>query len=74
AQNETTFKFRINQRENVSIDLFDNNGKQVKRLVQKEFLPGLHEEKVSLSGILAGHYIYTLQAGFYHESKKLVIL
>jgi hypothetical protein len=52
----------------------NNEGEQVKVMVDGMFEPGEHKIEVDLAGLPAGAYIYQLKTGFYKESKKLVIL
>jgi len=74
AREITNVHFRINGAYHVNVDLFDNNGKKVKAMVDGAYNPGEHKLEVSLSGLPAGNYVYQLRTGFYKEAKKLVIL
>ena len=74
ARQKTTMKFRTNSAYHVNLDLFNNQGKKIKTVVDGFYQPGEHSEEVSLSGLSEGTYIYQLRVGFYKESKKLVVL
>jgi hypothetical protein len=52
----------------------NNEGRQMKVMVDGMFEPGEHKVEVDLAGLPAGTYVYELKTGFYKESKKLVIL
>ena len=64
----------LNSNYQVSVDLINNQGKQVKVLVNGLYEPGEHKVEVDLAGLPAGNYVYQMKTGFYKESKKLVIL
>lgn len=74
AKDKTTVGFRVNYANNVTVNLYDDQGKKMKRMVDGFYEPGEHKVEVALKGIPAGHYIYELKTGFYKESKKLVII
>jgi len=73
AKDVVTIKFKINNADEVSIDLIDNKGNNIQTLVRGFYEPGTHEQKVSLQGIQAGVYVCKLKSGFFTESKKLVV-
>jgi uncharacterized protein (DUF1501 family) len=74
AREKTIMVFRVNAGTQVTINLIDDMGRQVKKLINKPFEPGKHQVEVDLNGIPAGHYIYQMKALFYNQSKKLEIL
>lgn len=73
AKDRTTMVFRVNASNNVTINLMDNQGKQLKTLINKTYEAGEHREEVELSGLSAGTYLYQMKTMFYNETKKLVI-
>lgn len=73
AKDSVTLKFKVNNADEVSIDLIDNKGKVVKRLLQGFFEPGTHEQRVSIAGTEAGLYLCKMKSGFFSETKKLII-
>jgi uncharacterized protein (DUF1501 family) len=73
AKGKTTVRFMINSTNQVSIDLYDRQGKKASTWVNDVFEPGEHQVEVDLTDIPAGNYIYQLKSGFYKNSKKLVI-
>jgi uncharacterized protein (DUF1501 family) len=73
ARDKTTVLFRVNAAYNVTIDLYDVNGRRVKEMVNGFFTPGDHQVEVDLTGVLPGNYIYELKTGSYKKALKLVI-
>jgi hypothetical protein len=74
AREKTTVHFMLNSNYQVTVNLINNQGKQVKVMVDGVYEPGEHKIDVDLTGLPAGNYIYQLKTGFYKDSKKLVIL
>ncbi len=74
AKDKTTLFFRTNASNQVTVNLLDNQGKQVKTLINKTYDPGVHRVEVALAGLPAGNYIYQMQTLLYTKSKKLVIV
>jgi uncharacterized protein (DUF1501 family) len=74
AKGKTTVHFMVNSYYQVTVDLMNHQGKQVKVMVDGMFEPGEHKIEVDLDELPAGPYIYQLKTGFYKEAKKLVIL
>lgn len=73
AKESVTIKFRVNSADQVMVDLLDSKGNNVKVLIKGFYEPGTHEVRTSLFGIQPGLYVCRMQAGFFNESKKLVI-
>lgn len=74
AKDKTRIKFKTNSAYHIAIDLYDQNGKQVKTMVKGVYEPGTHEVEVDLTGLRAGHYIYEMKTGFFKDSKKLIVV
>lgn len=74
ASDKTTIHFRTNRSGLVTVDLFDNSGRETRQLINDNFEAGEHRVEVELKNLPAGHYIYQMKTGFYKESKKLVII
>jgi uncharacterized protein (DUF1501 family) len=74
AKEKTTMFFKVNAASQVTIKLIDQQGKEMKMLVNSHYEPGQHRVEVDLSGIGTGHYIYQMKTLFYKQSKKLVII
>ncbi len=73
AKDKTTIFFKVNSSYQVNINLFDNQGRKSKTLVDGVYAPGEHKVEVELSDLSAGTYIYEMKTGFYKESKKLIV-
>jgi len=71
-KDETTFTFSLNKKEEIQLNIFDINGKQLKQL--KTILPaGMHEYRISkddLNG--AGLYFFEIQTETNTAMKKFV--
>jgi hypothetical protein len=63
----------VNSSYKVNINLFDNQGRKTKALVDGIYTPGDHKVEIDLSNLSAGTYIYEMKTGFYKESKKLIV-
>ena len=74
AKEKTTVNFMLNSNYHVTVNLMNNQGKQVKVMVDGMYEPGEHNVEVDLTGLPAGSYLYQLKTGFYKEAKKLIIL
>jgi hypothetical protein len=73
AKDKTRVRFKLNSAYHVSIALFDKQGKKVKTIVNKEYVPGSYEEDTDVSALPDGVYICEFKCGFFRDSKKLVI-
>jgi uncharacterized protein (DUF1501 family) len=74
AKDKTWVRFKLNSTYHVSINLFDKQGKKVKVITTKEYLPGSYEEEADVSALPDGVYICEFKCGFFRDSKKLVIV
>ena len=79
----TTIKFEIPNSENgkwkiengvVTLKVYDVLGKEIETLVNENLKPGTYEVKFDGSKLSSGMYFYTLTAGDYKETKKLILL
>jgi len=75
----TQIRFDIANEELVSIKIFDLVGREVRTLVNSIKSAGYHSIKWDATndigeGVSAGMYIYTIQAGEYRSTKKMVLL
>lgn len=69
----TTISFRINTTSQVSLMLFDSQGRMLKTLLDETRDQGEHTVHVELADLKPGVYLYKLKSGFLKETKKLVI-
>jgi uncharacterized protein (DUF1501 family) len=74
AKEKTTIFFKVNAASQVTVNLVDQQGKEIRTLINKHYEPGQHRVEVDLNGIGTGHYIYQMKTLFYKQSKKLAII
>ncbi len=74
----TKIKYRIEQKEFITLKVFDMLGREITTLVNEEKLPGVYEvEFISQNGNLTlpnGIYFYRLQAGNFSATRKMILL
>ena len=75
----TTFSYEIPKAEFVTIAVFDMRGSRVATLVNERQDPGIRSHRWNGTddngyGVAAGVYIYTIQAGNFQQSKKMILL
>lgn len=70
----TNISFSLPQRSNVTVRIFDINGRLVETLVNADYSPGTHTVRWDASQVASGTYIYRLVAGDYVESRKMLLL
>ena len=73
ARDYTVIRFRINRATDVSLVLYDLQGRPVRRILAETRDAGEHAVRVDLQGLSAGIYLYEIQAGILRDSKRLVI-
>lgn len=70
----TKIRFTIPKSSIVILSVYDVTGSLVTELVNGELTAGEYETDFNASGFTSGVYFYTLQAGSYRETKKLVLI
>jgi predicted outer membrane repeat protein len=70
----TNIKYSIPVTEHVTLKIYDPMGKKVADLVDEIETPGDYKVKFNASGIASGVYFYTLSAGPFRQTKKLLLL
>ena len=73
ASTYTMIPFTLSTAKNISIDLYDTSGKQVKQVLNQSFQKGKHEVKVDLKSLPTGTYFYKIQIGEYSEMIPMII-
>jgi hypothetical protein len=73
ARTQATVQFMVPERQDVSLELRDVLGRQV-RTIEQRVLEGRQEMKISLSGLPSGTYFLRLQAGGQAETKKVTVV
>ena len=76
---ETTIKYELPQKGNVSLRIYDLKGRLVKRLVNKEHTAGYHKliwDGLDNHGqlVASGLYLYRIQAGEFQDMRKLIFI
>ena len=75
----TTLKFNVQKEVLVKITIYNQLGKRVKDLVNENYVVGTHSVTWNSTNnqgkqVSAGMYIYTIQAGEFRATKKMVLL
>jgi hypothetical protein len=70
----TTIKFSIPQSSKVTLKIYDVLGREVSTLVNDVRNAGNHEVNFDASNLASGMYIYSIKAGDYSASKKMMLL
>ena len=70
----TTIKYSVANAGFVTIKLYNIVGEEVATLVNEEEPAGYYQIKFNASNLASGIYFYTLTAGNFRETKKLVLL
>jgi hypothetical protein len=67
-------RFQIKDSRFVTLKVYDIIGREIETLVNENLKPGIYEVKFDGSKLASGVYFYKLQAGDFHETKKLILL
>ena len=70
----TIIAYSIPQRSNVSLKIYDVLGKEIATLIDEQKEAGLYEIKFDASKLSSGVYIYSIQAGDFLESRKMILI
>lgn len=70
----TTIEYQIPLTSVVSLKVYDALGREVKTLVKESQGAGDHSVTFNAATLPSGVYIYRLEAGPYHDTKKLLLL
>ncbi|HEY3249634.1 MAG TPA: T9SS type A sorting domain-containing protein [Ignavibacteria bacterium] len=70
----THFRFRIADLEFISLKIYDILGKEIAVLVNGKMKPGIYEADWDASNYPSGVYFYTLKAGSFSETRKMVFV
>ncbi len=70
----TRIDFDIPENNNVNIKLFDVNGKEVSTLLNDNRLAGYYSIQVNAQNFSSGVYYYTITAGNFVATKKMIVL
>lgn len=71
----TTIEFSLPETGNVTLRIFDLNGKQVDQLLERQQLSaGIHRIRFDASELSSGTYLYQLRSGKFTQSKKMILV
>jgi hypothetical protein len=70
----TTIKYSIPFSEFVTLKVYDVLGNEVATLVDEQKLAGSYEIVFNATNLSSGMYLYTLKAGGYTQTKKLILM
>jgi hypothetical protein len=72
----TVISYQLSAAENISLKVFDTNGKEIDTLVNKFQQPGVYHSTFNTqrSTLSSGVYFYTLCAGNLSQTRKMVIM
>lgn len=71
---ETKINFSVQENSNVKIIVSDINGKEVQTLLKSNLTPGSYEVVFNGKNICSGVYYYTLIAGNFISTKRMVLI
>jgi photosystem II stability/assembly factor-like uncharacterized protein len=70
----TKIRFSVPCRTHVVLKVFDQSGRDVTVLVNKDFTPGTYEESFDGKHLSNGIYYYQMQAGEFIQTRKIMLL
>jgi hypothetical protein len=70
----TTIKFAVPKESNVNLSIYNVLGELVSTLVNEQMKTGYYEYKFNASKLASGVYLYSINAGDFVETKKMVLL
>lgn len=70
----TTIQFRVPRSEFVTLKIYDLLGREMTTLVNDRKSPGKYSITWNAMGFASGVYLYRIQAGNFHETRRLVLL
>ncbi|MBE2217805.1 MAG: T9SS type A sorting domain-containing protein [Ignavibacteria bacterium] len=70
----TTFKFNVPSASNVSLKIYDMLGNEITTLVNENLQSGVYEVKFDASTLSSGVYFYSLNAGNFTATKKMMLV
>ncbi|MBZ0202572.1 MAG: T9SS type A sorting domain-containing protein [Ignavibacteria bacterium] len=70
----TSFKYTIPTSGMVTLKIYDNVGSEIMTLVDRNMSAGNYIETVDMSAYSSGIYFYTLTAGSFVETKKMILV
>jgi len=69
----TRIRFYLPSHENVTVKVLNTAGREIETLMHGEAQAGRYDLTWSAENLAGGVYIYSLQAGRFHVSKKMIL-
>ncbi|MCP4546953.1 MAG: T9SS type A sorting domain-containing protein [bacterium] len=70
----TTIRYAVPEAGHVRMQLYDIRGRQVRTLMSRDHEPGYFEFRLDANDLASGIYFYSIEAGTYAATKKLLLL
>ena len=70
----TTISYQLPEKAFVSVKVFDVIGNEIETLIQEYKPSGVHEVSFDGSNFSSGIYLYQIDVGDYHQSKKMILI
>jgi len=70
----TTIRYELPQSADITIDIYDLLGRKVETLFNERQQAGYHQTVWNAEGFSSGVYFYNIKAGYFAETKKMVLL
>ncbi|MFC2133031.1 T9SS type A sorting domain-containing protein [Bacteroidota bacterium] len=70
----TTIKFQLSKASNITLTIYDVLGREISKLLDKEFRAGIHQVEFNGEDISSGVYFYTLETKDNLQTKKMILL
>ena len=70
----TSIQYAVSHRQFVSLKIYDVLGKEIATLVNEEKSAGNYEVNFNASSLSSGVYFYTLRAGSFVQTKKMILI
>ncbi len=71
---ETRISFEINQGDYTSVVIYNINGKELQKLINRYLNAGSHSVVLKVNEEASGIYLYRLISGNYSQTKKMMLL
>ena len=71
---KTMISYTLKEKQHVSVTIYDLLGRKIKELVNEQQLSGIYSVSFDAEKLPSGIYFYTLTAGNFVDSKKMVVL
>ena len=70
----TKINYSIKEKSNVELKIFDLLGSEIATLVNEEKSPGNYEVSFDASFLSSGVYLYTIKAGSFVQTRKMLLM